>query len=242
MEYAQVDIFIEKKITDLKAGHDKSPGHLDLADVAKPKTTTAASEARKRKGDYAKARAYRLRAIAWRAAGIHTEFWKPSTDGKTAALLTDVFDQVIDRRLHMVERMNFQISRADVIGGAWSFTGSGQLGPWKDGFRIRMFEYPRISRNAVSQVVGFVGAGNIADASRRRFQSTDPAWQWEPGKHRLLYNHAPEPGLHFPLASDPDWKVDADRYFRDLAPDAGKTAASVIDAMFKPDEDWWQRN
>src|SRR5215212_6021346 len=146
MEFVQIDNLVEKKISDLKAGVDKIPKHLDLPDLAKPKTNTPASEVRKRTLDYGTAREYRIRAIGWRAAAIHDELWKASPDGRTATLQVDALHQIIDRRLHMVERMNFQISRADVLGGSWSFTGSGPIGPWKDGFRIRMFEYPRIPR------------------------------------------------------------------------------------------------
>lgn len=243
MEFAQLDSLLEQKISDLKRGADKTPRHLDLADLAKPKTSTPKSEVRKRTLDYGKAREDRVRAIGWRAAAIHNELWKASPDGKTGTLQAEALHQVIDRRLHMVERMNFQISRADVLGGSLSFSGGGPIGPWNDGFRIRMFEYPRIPREVVKQVSVFVGEANIAAPTRAPFESTDPPWRWEPGKHRLIYNVGPEPGVQLALTVRSDWLVDTGLpYFRDLRPDTGNTAAVVFDRMFTPDPDWWGRS
>jgi hypothetical protein len=245
MEFVQLDSLLEQKISDLKRGADKTPRHLDLGDLAKPKTNTPASEARQNTRNYEKAREYRIRAIGWRAAAIHDELWKASFDGHTATLQGDALHEVIDRRLHMVERMNFQISRADVLGGggSWSFTGSGPIGPWKDGFRIRMFEYPRIPRQAVKKVVTFVGEANIAAPMRPPFVSTDPPWRWEPGKHRLIFNIGPKPGVQFALSVRSDWLIDKGLpYFRDLQPATGNTAAVVFDRMFTPDPDWWGRS
>lgn len=251
MEFAQLDGLLEQKISDLKRGVDKTPKHLDLGDVAKPKTNTPTSEIRKRTRDYGKAREDRIRVIGWRAAAIHDELWKASPDGKTATLQAAALHQVIDRRLHMVERMNFQISRADVLGGSWSFTSGGQIGPWKDGFRIRMFEYPRIPRNVVNQVAKILGEANIAPPTREPFVTTDPSWRWEPGKHRLIFNIGPFPGVQFRLSVRGDWtfdpgpgpKPDLDLlYFRLLQPSPGNTAAVVFDRMFTPDPDWWGRS
>jgi hypothetical protein len=248
-EYAQLDAFLEDKVKAMSpGGTDKTPKHLDLADMAKPKVNTTANIAKGNEQRYRSSRAYRVCAIGWRAAAIHDELWKASPDGKTATLQADAFHQVIDRRLHMVERMNFQISRADALGGSWSFTGGGPIGPWNDGFRIRIFEYPRIPREAVKQVAKFVGEANIAAPTSPPFQSTDPPWRWEPGKHRLIYNVGPEPGIQLAPSVRSDWVVEARLpYFRDLKPDPdnapGNNASVVFDRMFThPQPNWWDRN
>jgi hypothetical protein len=243
MEFEQVDNLIEQKIADLRRNVDASPKHLDLADLAKPKTTTPVSEIRMRTNKYRWAREHRIRGIGWRAAAIHEELWTPSFSATEAQLQKEALDQAIDRRLHMVERMNFQVSVAEVLGGSWSFSGSGAMGPWKDGFRVRIFEYPRIYGAGTRQVAGFVGQTNILAAGRPPFVSTDPAWQWEPGKLRLLYNVGPGPGVRFPLSVMGDWTTDAKlANFRNLKPGIGNTASIVIDRMFTPALDWWGRS
>jgi hypothetical protein len=242
-EYVQLDAFLVNKTKELNpatGGTDIDPPHLDLHDLAKPKDTTSASDGKSKEQEYRRRRNYRVSAIGWRAAAIHGELWNASADGKTAILRTKALDEIIDRRLRMVERMNFQVSRADALGGAWTFTGGGILGPWKDGFRIRMFEYPRIPHNVVAQVVSFLGSTNIANENREPFTSTDPPWRWEVGRRRLIYNVGPEPGVQFAPPERSDWSPN--KYFQDLTPDSGHTAAGVIDTLFTPDPDWWGRS
>lgn len=243
-EFAQLDAFLEDKVKALRpGGTDKTPTHLDLKDLAQPKINTPTATIKDNEQKYRAKRDDRVRAIGWRAAAIHEELWKASADGTTATLQADALHQVIDRRLHMVERMNFQISRAEALGGSWSFTGGGVNGPWKDGFRVRMFEYPRIPRSVMPQAEGFIGDANIAAPTHAPFDSHDPPWLWEPGKHRLLYNVGPSPGVQMALRVRSDWSVDTQwSYFRDLTPDASNTPAVVFDRMFTVDPDWWGRS
>jgi hypothetical protein len=246
LEYKQLDAFLETKVLTLDPfGPDKPPKHLDLHDLAKPKLTTASHVVRENEARYRALRRYRIRAIGWRAAAIHDEVWKASANGRSAILLTDALDMLIDRRLHIVERMNFQISRADVLGGAWSFTA-----PWEDGFRVRMFEYPRIPKKQVKQAEKFIDPDEIGPPGTKPFQPGAGLWRRESPNGRLIFNRPPYPGLNLP----PQWVVDTARvqssttqadklfwaYFRLI--DQNSKATDVLDAMFKPETNWTTRN
>src|SRR5262245_6424129 len=158
LEFGQLDASIEIKVLSLDPfGTDKTPTHLDLKDLSKPKSSTSSGLAKSNETKYRDRRRDRIRAIGWRAAAIHDAVWQGTSDGKSAMLLKDALDMLIDRRLHTVERMNLQISRADALsGGDWTFTS-----PWIDGFRIRMFEYPRIPKQQVPKAVTFIDADEI---------------------------------------------------------------------------------
>ena len=238
-EYKQLDTYLTAKATALApGGTDLAPPHLDLHDVSRPTNATSASTVADNERTARARRSARIRAIGWRACGIHDNLWQASAGSTTATLQQKALDTLVDRRLRLIERMSYQVSRADALGGAWSFTGGGATGPWKDNFRVRMFEYPRISRNVVSQVAGFVGAANIASENDPRYQVGKP-WQWEPGHHRLYYNVGPEPGNRFPTAEAGNWSLDSPNYWQQLKPTS--TGAAAIDALFKPDPDWWGR-
>lgn len=240
-EYTQLDAFLTTKASALttSGGDPRSPQHLDLHDVAKPKTTTRASVVASNEARARRRRSYRVRAIGWRAAGIHDNLWQAAAGATTATLQQNGLSTIIDRRLRLIERMNYTISSARALGGPWRFSGGGPTGPWNDGFRVRMFEYPRIPRNVVSQVVGFVGSGNIASETDPSFQPSKP-WKWEAGHHRLYYNVGQWPGIRFPDNESPDWTADpGDHYIQQLAPSA--TGAAAVDTLFTPNTDWWGR-
>jgi hypothetical protein len=108
---------------------------------------------------------------------------------------------LIDRRLHMVERMNFQISRADVLGGSWTFKAAFQ-----DDFRIRMFEYPRIPKKHVAEALTFIDADEIEPVETPPFQAGAGRWRKDE-QGRLAFSVPPLPGLNLP----PEWIIDTDK-------------------------------
>jgi hypothetical protein len=245
IEYAQLDTFLETKVLALGSlVTDKSPTHLDLRDLSKPKLTTPSAIAKVNEAKYRSLRTYRVRAIGWRAAAIHDQVWKASSDGTAAILQTDALDELIDRRLHMVERMNFQISRAETLAGEWTFKA-----PFEDDFRIRMFEYPRIPKKQVRKALTFIDPAQIEPPGTKPFQPGGKVWRWESTNGRLIFNVPPYPGLNLP----PEWVMDtakvqssttpADKlfwaYFRLI--NQGSKATDVLDALFVPDTIWTGR-
>jgi hypothetical protein len=247
-EFDLLETFLTTKAKSLdptKGGTDLTPSHLDLHDFAKPKYSTSASVVKDKEQASRIRRAYWVRAIGWRAAAIHADkVWQGGSNSTTATLQDKPLGEIIDRRLRLLERMSYQISRADILGGWWAFTGSGATGPWKDGFRTRMFEYPRTPSTPVgvtAQVAAFVGAANIASENDPSFTTGGKPWQWEPGHKRLDYNLPPWPGNRLPSSVVGDWKWETgNKYWLDLKPSG--SAAVAIDNLFTPNDDWWGRS
>jgi hypothetical protein len=220
----------------LTGGTDPTqPAHLDLADVARrrtrdPATTVAAAlksrdnSVKQRTADFVAQRRERGLAIIWRAASIHAELWQPSADQSAATLRTAAMNELLGRRLHALERMSHQISRADAMGATDLNLGAGKHGAWTDGLRVRIFEYPRLGASA-AQVVGPIAT-----------EHTDPGgleWECESATHRRIIYAVP-PGHRFRDAANPAFPLTAgSRYRHDLwvgsAP--GLTPASALGAV-----------
>ena len=225
-------------------GGDLTPSHLDLADMARRRTTDPATTVAEALADrstfiqrltvkFITTRRERAMTIIWRGAGIHADLWEPSADQRTATLREAAMDEVLDRRLHAVERMSYQISRADAMGGQALNTSAGPHGPWTDGLRIRMFEYPRLD-HAVAPVV--------APVADERGQPPGLEWRWESSRRRrIVWNTPPGHRIRnaakdaFPLATGSD-------YYRALWPAAGLTPAQAMDALYTPATDYWDRS
>jgi len=272
-ELAEIDRYLVAKLGDkthrgpLSGGTDPvTPNHLDLADVAQrktnePSTTLAAALADGKSGTQHRVRAYlrlrrtRVTSIVWRAVALHPVLWSESADHKTGTLNRIAMDEVLDRRLRVLERMNLTISDLGPLGGVSKRTLQGPTGPWLDGFRIRMFEYPRVLDNTdYRQVL----AGKIAPNNTLQFRFTsDFDWVPDHGKPaKLHYNRPPNPGIHFfndnahpPTGlrtsfvqdSDPDTTIPAGFRLR-IVPAAGLTVANVIDQVFTPSTNVWERS
>lgn len=260
-EYDAVDDYLKMRIGTEAApgpyagGTDlKNPAHIDLNDVSRRYVNDrAGSETIKKRVQSNKVKRKRWTiAIVWRAAAIYDKVWTPSPDGTTAKLNTDQMDEILDRRLRMVERMAHNVSSEAALGGrVWPKTLPGPNGPWKDGFRVRMFEYARVPNNKL--FTDGIGAANIEmDRSKPNFE---PGKTWRLGERgtRFEYNVAQPDrlghkrgGLYMPPSQTDNWlTLSSDGYPQFLSPNSG-TAANVLDDMFTPNpadkwEDWWGR-
>lgn len=173
---AEVDRYLTDKLGDRKhrgplyGGTDTATTkHLDLADVARrktnePSTTLAAAlaggqnDTQKRVRAYLELRRTRVTSIVWRAVALHETLWTESADHKTATLNRAAMDEVLDRRLRALEWLNFTISDHKPLGGDISPVAlNGSSGSWLDGFRVRMFEYPRVLDRPAYRRVGASG-------------------------------------------------------------------------------------
>jgi len=204
---------------------DVSPPHLDLADLARrsPGDSATSRPVRTRARFFERLRKARVRQILWRAAalpnrligpGLDEDIWEAFPNEQTGRLRLDnplspglagPMTEMVDRRLRAVEWMHYTIAnRSREFGGMgpgrWNATGA--KGPWLDGFRIRIFEYPRFPAFLQAQI----GAANITDDGGLVPSSHDPGpgdppdpphpgtdqhWQWSEGRERLEWHVIP---------------------------------------------------
>jgi len=243
LEFDEVEQYLKDKIGTPKSPGpllpvlggtgDANPPHLDLKDLAWQRTTeTPTSTAvTTRAKDNTRLRRIRVLFIVWRAAGIHDELWAESADKKSAILTRTMANQLLDRRLRLIERMHFNIATPDedpptdfgAMGNRNWKGATGEWGPWPDKFRVRPFEYPRVPKHMASHIP----AARIGEPGRQYVhpahegpghvdQPTDFHWEWSQERGRLEWNIAPEnalmgPGLHcWRLARSlrADWRPD----------------------------------
>jgi hypothetical protein len=229
-EYAALDAFLTSKVgkgstkgpllpvLGGSAAADKTPKHLDLADLAQRRTSEspASTTVKTRASDMSWSRLIKVHGIVWRAAALHPEIWTtvPSPANKTGTLAAGVLEEFLDRRLMTIERMQYQISRegeerdSDYLGAGalgWRRSidkwGTSVSGPWKDGFRVRLFEYPRVSGSAskLQALVAPTNAGYIADPG------TDV---------HLPHSHDTAADPTTPVASHQHWEWSSDKKTR----------------------------
>jgi hypothetical protein len=270
------------------AALDKTPKHLDLKDLAQRRTNedAAGKTVKSRAEKLSWARIVKVHGIVWRCGGLHGGIWSdvPGPGHTAATLAPNVLAEVVDRRLHTIERMQHQVSSSgderddDFLGaGALGYgkpfkaQGPGAFGPWKDTFRVRLFEYPRIG-GSTSDLMGKIdpaNAGRISDPDADNYlphphddpthATATPAadhrhWEWNSAaKARLEWRvvHGsvdltkPKAEFRFPRALHDDWKASpANQYNIDLQPVGGRTGAQAIDALFdttRPVTDRWER-
>jgi hypothetical protein len=239
-----------------------APAHLDLLDMTRQKTAQSVIP----RGDVfpkphgvlgnAAHEAFNLRqnwvqAIVLRATGIHKELWNPGL--QTAAL-----DELLDHRLRMVERMKYNVTAGATIGERGGLKFSSPTAGWVDGFRLRLFEYPRIFASRAS---GHIPASFIADPSldpaKARWLTFDEAGQkdwWFVEGRRLMWNEPPYDGTRFPSPLKNHWarvpgagptkNDDVGNYRLRMAPSAGLSASGVLDLLFPSTDltDSWDRS
>ncbi len=128
---------------------DPTPHHLDLDDVAKIRTDSKAAQIKKTAAEYRELRRQRGLTIIWRAAAIEPLVWRPAP---AVALDEPVLDHLLDRRLHAVERMELNVNAG---GDHRTWVIDGNTGPWRDGNRVRMFEYGMLPAKPFDVVMPF---------------------------------------------------------------------------------------
>jgi hypothetical protein len=227
-EFLEVENFISKHIGTLEkpgpllpalgGSGDITPNHLDLSDLAHQRTDEDPNSqaVRGQAKRFSKLRWLRAWPLVWRIAALQDDVWKPATNNQTATLRLDnptapnpvgPITEYLDRRLRVIERMHFNI--ADFSGdfgamGQQRWKTYGPTGPWKDSFRVRIIEYPRLP----SHFEGVIGAPNIADPRTPGLvppshdpsigDPQDPAhpnkdqhWNWSEEKRRLEWRVQP---------------------------------------------------
>lgn len=270
------------------AAADRTPKHLDLRDLAHRRTSENATgtTVKTRAKDMSWGRLVKVHGIVWRAGALQPEIWTdaPAPGRTAAALAAGVLNELVDRRLIIIERMQYQVSAigeerdADPLGAgglgwrrAMKKWGTSVRGPWLDGFRIRLFEYPRIGGSG-ADLQARVDPGNkgyIADPYKEKYldhshdnptdvnktpETDHQHWEWNSDRKtrlewRVLHATAPATSKsewRFPGALHGDYTAQPDNPFRiHVTPRAGSTGAAAVDALFdhtRPVTDMWERS
>lgn len=229
-EYDSVSNFIRNSVqldpdvspSPFIAGTDKTPGHLDLSDVLRILSTDGPVSQSKIQIEHIR-RWERAMRIIWRGAALEPDLWNPNFS-ETAMM------EILDRRLRITERMLYQIAAEVSDRGVLQPSAAATHGPWFDGTRVRMFEYPILDQSFKDKV----GAANIG-----------PAGIWTEGfpTGDLTYNEGNRRRIRAAAQSE---FVPAtgtgfiETYPYDLVP--GAAPAQAIDHLFTPAEDWWDRS
>ncbi len=117
--------------------------HLDLANLA---ITFVGGESTGLEDIYLNDRHTAVRSIVWHAAGLHDAVWSEGGDG--AVLNVDALNELLDRRLRVVERMRWQVNAP--FTEPPTNPNHNPRGPWFDKSRVRVFEYPYFPRSFVN--------------------------------------------------------------------------------------------
>jgi hypothetical protein len=214
--------------------------HLDLNDVAKF-TTDRPVNLFTVEG-YMQMRQSNTLAIIWRAAALHSELWNEGASSNR--LKKDKLKELLNRRLRLVERAAFQVNG----GNDLVITGTAPRGPWKDGARVRMFEYPFIVKGQVDTFTELLGPTpesfwkfsrvNPADATSTIFRANyRKGYGSDSGKRVTTTRFKPEPTSVSPVWDAPLPKP----YYRTFKPSGGKSLGDAVDELMTPELDWWNR-
>jgi hypothetical protein len=229
-ERAIIASYVTAKMATLLKGPDpKSPLHLDLATMAKVTTASSAATAFARAETYRITRIDWISTIIWRALAIHDDvFWKSTVPPREIA--TDALDEMVDRRLRVVERMTYNVNSGgqflSTSSRAWSV--AGPRGPWKDTMLVRMFEYPMLPTTPF-----------------RSHLAQMPDWQ-DQGKTIMFSPANGSPPVHVPSSIASSWRSRATSggtIWVTFKPTAALTPAEVVRRMFEiPHENFLDRS
>jgi hypothetical protein len=213
--------------SSLILGTDKPVAHLDFNDVLRVLDADSAispDKLRTPQDDRWK----RAMNIIWRAAALERDVWTPTYSEE--ALL-----ELLDRRLRVTERMLYQVSQDVGDQGRLMPVVANPHGPWTDGVRVRMFEYPSLNAQLTPQIgeanIGAYGANDIK-VWRRDF--TGQLLYYAEGNTRRI---RPAAAAEFVPAVGASL---AETYPYDLLPTS--TPSDAIDHLFTPSTNWWDRS
>ena len=169
--------------------------------------------------------------IVWRAVALHSkELWESL--GPPPKLRKEALDEIVDRRLRAVEQMHFNVNSVGFGSLGRSWIVSGPTGPWVDGFRGRSFEYPWVQpadkfRPILSQMPDWRLDSSQTAAGLLSEVDFDPL------------NHV---RVRIPGMATPAWRLAPTRNWINFHPIPVMEPADVIQEMFTPRSDFWDRS
>jgi hypothetical protein len=203
---------------------DKTPKHLDLRVAAKTTASMSSGLVDLWSRAFRLLRRLDVICIVWRATAIHVDLWK----GSSAELETDALDEILDRRLHALEIMTYNVNGGEIAVQRRLWKVMGAAGPWKDGQLVRIFEYMMVPKKPFEP-----------------FLSSRPEWK-EMGKNLLFHKPAlPDTPIHFPPALESqlfDYFGQRDNNVWVDLKDGALTPAEVFQRLFTPSDDFLKRS
>ena len=197
-----------------------SKHHFDLENIA---MTEVGRPSQKREAVLLRNRWVAVRSIVWGAAGLHDELWSENGDG--AGLVEAKLQEVLDRRLRTIERMVLQINGTGK--DKKEYESDGPRGEWRDGSRLRVFEYSDFPLKLVS-------TSDISVIWRQIDKETV--------RYETFLGILPT-ATRFedePVTPSPHWKlVNGDDYPR--VPAANVSIAEGVDVVLQSQLDVWKR-
>ena len=235
-EMAAVADYLTRKAPLLNNTDAGNPGHIDLKVGAALITLSIDNGSfgqRMFDGLEKQARANRqawVTQIVWRAVAMHGDvLWKALAPPKLAE---PALDEMLDRRLHAVEMMHFVVNSAGFghLGRPWQV--SGPTGPFVDGFRIRSVEYPWVQPADPFDTALKNNTDWHLDHSITTAGLTSE-YDYDPPSHMRI---------HLPADVASAWKVDANLTWIRLQAAAVSDPTDLINKMWAPREDMWDRS
>jgi hypothetical protein len=190
-------------------------------------------------------------AIIWRAAAIHPELWTgmtspPNPDPNNPPQLnTRAIEELLDRRVRIVERMDNQANAPQNETKRTSVSPKG----WRDASRVRMFEYPYFTAPRATDLIAltdpewktdtFLTPEGIIKSEKITFfwKVPTPANAERHVLTRVGDEDNPPPALH-PVWVPPDQPY---AYQRTYNPSA-ETLATAIGNLTQPALNVWKRS
>lgn len=175
-EQAVITSFATDRILQLVQGADTTlPPHFNLDSVSdiyvNTNSATNVIEANL-KGQYRFRRQTWIWQIVWGAMTIHgDQLWKSHTPLHELEVVA--LTALVDHRLRAVEIMHYLVNTGGHAAGLsdrkWSV--SGVAGPWTDGYRVRVVEYPGLPRDEFEDIASDLGAaGWLIEDKRITYQ------------------------------------------------------------------------
>ena len=165
-----------------------------------------------------------LAQIVWRAVMVHSDLlWK--TLGPPPQLQETALDELLDRRLSAIEQMHITVNTCGFVRDQRPWQVQGPQGPWIDGFRMRPFEYPWVAP---------------ANNFKPFLQQMGPDWQV--GDNAVHFNPPNQVRVRASPKVTAAWVMDRSKTWIRFRPSSALTPADVIELMFVPRADFWDRS
>jgi hypothetical protein len=180
----------------------RTPAMLDLDDACRTEAAQTTADVAQKSSDALIWRAKRIVKITLRALALNNDFW-----GTNNTLIADALREYLDRRMRIVEMMNFHVNPVTSVSREWVISGTAPNTPvWLDGYRNRLFEYPQLNVGVSGRLAELIDRApaeairlNEVNTSKHyepQPQTAAGQWDWllardSDGPTRMVWDHKP---------------------------------------------------